>query len=285
MPRLTESATRDAFLSACRAEIAALKPGNVHVHAGGHGMEIAHFEAAAIAAAPAIADPLLALGARIERAVDASMTAAGLNTNLGIVLLTAPLAVAAQHGSSGDLRTDVQGVLANIDRADTEAVYAAIRRANPGGLGSAPEQDVRERPTVGLLKAMAIAAPRDRIAQAYVDGFSEIFEFGRPVLQEAKAALPAGADPGLAVTTLHMAYLAQKTDSHILRKFGDTAAAAVQQEARRLRALWTPVVKPESIAGLFLLDKALKAQNLNPGTTADFVVATLFAHSICRNHG
>lgn len=284
MPRLTESETRSAFLSACRAEIAALKPGNVHVHAGGHGMETAHFEAAAIAAAPAIADPQLRLGARIERAVEASMTAAGLNTNLGIVLLTAPLAVAAQHGASGDLRTDVQGVLASIDRADTEAVYTAIRRANPGGLGSAPEQDVREAPTVGLIEAMAIAAPRDRIAQAYVDGFSEIFEFGLPVLEGAKAALPARADPELAVTTLHMAYLAQKTDSHILRKFGDTAAAAVQQEARRLRALWTPVVQPQSMEGLFLLDKALKAQNLNPGTTADFVVATLFAHSICRNH-
>jgi triphosphoribosyl-dephospho-CoA synthase len=285
MPRLTEDETREAFLSACRAEIAALKPGNVHIHAPGHGMEIAHFEAAAVAAAPWIADCSLHVGARIERAVEASMVAAGLNTNLGIVLLSAPLAVAAEHGSSGDLRKDLASVLAELDAADTAAVYAAIRRANPGGLGSAPEQDVREAPTIGLREAMALAAPRDRIAQAYIDDFAEVFEFGLPVLDQALAALPYKADPSLAITTLHMALLAQKIDSHILRKFGEAPAAAVQQQAQELRTLWDPVAQPESVKGLLAFDNALKAQNLNPGTTADFVVATLFARSICARRG
>ena len=55
MSGLSESETRDAFLAACRAELAALKPGNVHVHAGGHDMEAAQFEASAEAAAPWIA--------------------------------------------------------------------------------------------------------------------------------------------------------------------------------------------------------------------------------------
>ncbi len=97
-------------------------------------------------------------------------------------------------------------VLADLDEADAAAVFAAIRRANPGGLGAAPDQDVAAAPTVGLLEAMALAADRDRIARAYVTDFDEIFEFGLPVL--AKRARAYADDPSLAVTTLHMAYLA-----------------------------------------------------------------------------
>ena len=33
---LGEPAIRAAFLAACRAELGALKPGNVHIHGGGH---------------------------------------------------------------------------------------------------------------------------------------------------------------------------------------------------------------------------------------------------------
>ena len=87
MPRLSEDETAELFLAACRAEIGALKPGNVHLHAGGHGMETAHFEASAAAAAPWIADRALNVGLRIQCAVEASIAAAGLNTNLGILLL------------------------------------------------------------------------------------------------------------------------------------------------------------------------------------------------------
>ena len=86
-----------AFLTACRAELDALKPGNVHRHASGHGMEVAHFERAAEAAAGPIADASLSVGQRILRATEASVAATGLNTNLGIVLLAAPLAKAASE--------------------------------------------------------------------------------------------------------------------------------------------------------------------------------------------
>ena len=76
-----------AFLAACRAELDALKPGNVHRHSAGHGMEVAHFERAAEAAAGPIADPTLSVGQRILRATEMSVAATGLNANLGIVLL------------------------------------------------------------------------------------------------------------------------------------------------------------------------------------------------------
>ncbi len=42
----------EAFLFSCRDEILALKPGNVHVFAEGHGMTAEHFLVSAEAAAP-----------------------------------------------------------------------------------------------------------------------------------------------------------------------------------------------------------------------------------------
>ena len=60
-------------------------------------MEVAHFERAAAAAAGPIADPTLSVGQRILRATEMSVAATGLNANLGIVLLAAPLAKAASE--------------------------------------------------------------------------------------------------------------------------------------------------------------------------------------------
>ena len=277
MPRLSETETRDLFLAACRAEIAALKPGNVHVHAGGHGMEVRQFEEAAAAAAPWIADSDLRIGARIRHAVDASFAAAGCNANLGILLLAAPLAAAAQSGDGGTLRDSLATVLAALDARDTADVYAAIRRASPGGLDVATDQDVFAAPTVGLLTAMALAAYRDRIASAYVSNFAEVFDFGLPTLDRVRALAD---DFNLMVTTLHMAYLAALPDSHIARKFGTEVAEQVRKEALLHKRLWTPVATPSSFAELLAFDTDLKQRNLNPGTTADLVVATLFAASI-----
>jgi triphosphoribosyl-dephospho-CoA synthase len=278
MSGLSESETRDAFLAACRAELAALKPGNVHIHAGGHDMEAAQFQASAEAAAPLIARADLSVGQRIRSAVDASLAAANCNTNLGILLLTGPLAAAAQRKAPAGLRDRLAAVLADLTQADAAAVFAAIRRASPGGLGGAPDQDVAAEPSVGLREEMALAADRVRIARAYVTDFEDIFAFGLPELKRARGY---GSDPNLAISTLHMAYLARFPDSHIARKFGMEKAEEVRMEAEARRALWDPVVQRGTFNSLLDFDAELKRRGLNPGTTADFVVATLFAAAIC----
>ncbi len=157
--------------------------------------------------------------------------AAGCNTNLGILLLCAPLAAAAELPGDADLRDKLREVLNSFDDEDAAAVFAAIRLANPGGLGSVPEQDVADAPTVGLLEAMGLAASRDRIAAAYVTDYVEIFEFGLRVLANARGYTD---DQSLAITTLHMAYLAYFPDSHVARKYGPAAAETVREEARAL---------------------------------------------------
>jgi triphosphoribosyl-dephospho-CoA synthase len=278
MPRLSEKEVGELFLAACRAELTALKPGNVHIHAAGHGMDVTQFEASAEAAAPWVAAGGMKVGTRILRAVEASFAAAACNTNLGILLLCAPLAAAAQMKLETSLRDRLRAVLSSLDSGDAASVYAAIRRAQPGGLGEAPEQDVAMPPTIGLLEAMALAAGRDRIAFNYTTDFSDIFEFGLPQLTRARALT---SDPQLAITTLHMAYLAQFADSHIIRKHGEAVANDVRQRALALAPLWQPVAQRSTEKELLDFDAELKARNVNPGTTADLVVATLFVSFVC----
>ena len=50
------AAIADTFVEVCRAELRALKPGNVHVFREGRWLSVADFQASAVAAAPA-ADP------------------------------------------------------------------------------------------------------------------------------------------------------------------------------------------------------------------------------------
>ncbi len=278
MPGLTQNDVGALFIAACRAELEALKPGNVHVHAGGHGMVAEQFTASAEAAAPWIANPSLQVGERILRAVEASFATVGCNTNLGIVLLAAPLAAAAEKAEPGGLHNSVRHALGSLDDADADAVFTAIRRANPGGLGSVPYQDVAAAPTVGLHEAMSLAADQDRIARAYVTDFAELFDFGLPRFELISRQ---AADRSIAVTTLHMAYLAAFTDSHIARKFGAGVAEEVRAKAEGLTSQWQPVARSDALKELLHFDSELKARRINPGTTADFVVATLFAADIC----
>lgn len=274
----TSRQIHDAFLAACRAELTALKAGNVHVHAAGHDMEAAQFEAAALAAAPHVANWTLPVGARIDLAVQASMAAAGCNTNLGIVLLCVPLAAAAEAESdTTDLRTRLVAVLDALTREDAAAVYRAIAHANPGGLGGADREDVHAVPTVTLKQAMALAAQRDRIANAYVTDYADVFDVALPYLARARAT---EADEPDAIANLHMNLLAKIPDSHIARKYGQQKAEDIQYIAQDLLPQVLPLTSPDARKTLLKFDADLKKNRINPGTTADFVVATLFAETI-----
>jgi len=275
---LAPAAVRTAYLEATRAELAALKPGNVHVFAPGHNMQVWHFEQSAEASAPFIADPSLKVGARIRAGMEASFAIAGCNTNLGILLLAAPLARAADVDLPWQtLRKRLDHVLDTLDLDDARDAFRAIQLANPAGLGHVDVGDVSHPPSMTLAAAMRLAADRDRISRAYVTGYADIFDVALPALDAARRD---AAEARLAVTTLHMTLLAAFPDSHIQRKHGLEVAAAVRREARDLARLWRPVATTAAVPDLLAFDRDLKARGLNPGTTADMVVATLFASAL-----
>ncbi len=270
------TAVAELFMSVCRTEVMALKPGNVHVHAAGHGMTVEDFLLSAEVAAPEIARAHAPVGDRILRAVQATRAAVGCNTNLGILLLCAPLARAAEMSASRPLRDRVVDVLATLTVDDAEAAFAAIRLASPGGLGQAPEHDVSGPATVDLREAMAAARSRDRIAAQYADGYRDVFDSG-----VACARSLADADAVSLAEAVYLEFLTAFPDSHILRKHGEMLAAAVLAEAREVRR---QVAEASSAAirreHLFVFDARLKWQGINPGTSADLTVASLFAYLV-----
>jgi triphosphoribosyl-dephospho-CoA synthase len=276
----------EAFAAACEKELLALKPGNVHVFADGHRMTVADFRRSASAAAPFLAARGTSIGARIKAAVEASMAAVGQNTNLGIVLLCAPLAFAAGRMAGGSLREKLHKAFAGLTMEDAALTFEAIALASPGGLGKHDVADVRQPPTVGLLEAMRLAADYDRIARAYVTDFEDIFGFGLPKLEEARLGLARAEDASapmetrcdICVTALFLEFFSAFRDSHIERKFGRERAEAVRGEAEMVKgAVWEAQSEEEKRELLLGFDASLKARGLNPGTSADFTVATLFA--------
>ncbi len=271
-----------AYIEACLAELDAPKPGNVHRFAPGHEMTVLDFVRSAEASAGPIAARGARVGVRIRRAVEATLSAVGQNTNLGIILLCAPLA-AAMESAHGALRPAVAGVLDSLDRADAEDAFAAIAAANPGGLGRAARHDVMAPPATTLREAMAEAAERDRIARQYATVYEDIFLLGLPALVEARKRR---SDPRWSTLDLYLAFLAAMPDTHILRKFDARVAEGVRREAADWRDAFATAPNPAGMTeGLLGWDAALKMRGINPGTSADLTVATLFASSLCAIGG
>ena len=267
----------EAFTAACRDELQAPKPGNVHVFAPDHRMTTAQFnESAAVAVGPLCA-PSARVGVRIRGAIEATLRAVGTNTNLGIVLLCAPLAAAAELETFG-LRDALVRVLDDLDIDDAEHAFAAIIQASPGGLGRSERHDVFAPAQVTLKQAMAEAADRDRIARQYATAFADIFEFGMSVHATAAARW---SDPKWAVLAVYLGFLSNFSDSHVIRKHGTVVASDVRQTAVKFDVLLWSAQEPASLLGeLLAWDAALKARAINPGTSADLTVATLFCHRL-----
>jgi triphosphoribosyl-dephospho-CoA synthase len=266
-----------AFTGACLAELEALKPGNVHVFAQGHRLTVEQFARSADAAAAPLSEPGARVGRRILGAVDATLAAVGTNTNLGIVLLCAPLAAAAEADHRG-LRPALTDVLDDLDAADADLAFRAIVRAAPAGLGQVERNDVARPAQVTLKQAMADAAERDRVARQYVTAFADVFDKGM-------ARLAAGAACGWSqewtTLSIYLGFLAEFPDSHIVRKYGTGVAEEIRACAIKLDAALKKSRDPSHLTDeLLAWDAALKARNINPGTSADLTVATLFAHRL-----
>lgn len=250
---------------ACIWEATARKPGNVHRYRDFADSTYTDFLLSAAAIAPMMTTACQRrVGATILDAVRATRRVTGTNTNLGIVLLLAPLASVPPEQ---DLRSGVERILAGLDVEDARLTYEAIRLVAPGGLGNAPEQDVREEPTQTLRQVMALAAGRDLIARQYANSFAEVFNSGVPAM--LTGLFHTGSIEGAIIFT-HLRLMAHHRDTLIARKCGLVVA---EEAARRARA-----VLDAGWMGFGQLDAWLREEGhvRNPGATADLLTACLF---------
>ncbi len=261
-------------LLACTAEVMAPKAGNVHPEASFDDVSCGDFLASALAIAPVLdrAEELGVGGASLG-AVQATRAAAGSNTNLGMILLLAPLACASGAAS---LRAGVREVLLNLTDEDARLVYEAIALAQPGGLGTVKQADVSQPPSVGLVEAMRLAADRDMIARQYAADFADVFDKAAAWLAEAYHG--DGLPLDVAIVKAHLRLMAAEPDSLILRKCGQEIARESMHRAGDVLAAGYPD-REVSLSKFEAFDAWLRQGGhvRNPGTSADLICGGLYA--------
>lgn len=266
---------------ACIFEATARKPGNVHPEAPFADCSYLDFLSSAVAIGPVFEQAAeRGVGALVLHGVRQTRQLVGVNTNLGILLLLAPLAKTAARAKRDlplplePLRDCLSEVLSELTQHDAAAIYEAIRFAQPGGLGQVAEQDVQLPPSGNLVEVMALAADRDRVARQYVTGFAEVFEGCLPAIQDA---LQRHGHLEPAIIDAHLQGMARYPDSLIARKRGWPEA---EESARRasavLQAGWPE--QAQAAREFQELDRWLRAagNGRNPGTTADLITAGLY---------
>lgn len=257
---------------ACLLEVTAPKPGNVHRGADFDDLTFADFLVSGVIVGPILARAENAgVGLAILEAVRATRRAINTNSNLGMILLLAPLAAVPRDRP---LRAGVANVLSALDATDARHIWQAIAEAKPGGLGRAEQHDVAGPPPDSIVAAMRLAADRDQVAAQYANDFAHVFDYATPWLCEERKNCPSLLE---AIVRTQLRLLAEFPDTLIARKSGYGTAKQATRIARQVLKAGNPGDEAYHLA-LADFDFWLRSdgRKRNPGTTADLIAAGLF---------
>lgn len=277
MPPCSDQWISWAAQIACVFEVLAEKPGNVTRTRDCSGLRIEQFLVSAAAIGPAFASASSAsVGEMIRDGADHTKTLAGVNTNVGILLMLAPLAKAAALGEPFELRASLRRVLAGLTVEDSRLAFASIVKAAPHGMDTVEEGDIRDTEvSITLREAMGLARDRDTLAAQYVTDFEVVFDMGCAGL---KRLLDEGRPLSQAVVQTYLTILASVPDTDIARKTDMDTARAISAEAAGALSLGG-VFSEEGRRAVERFDQLTRDGNRlhNPGTTADLMAGALFA--------
>jgi triphosphoribosyl-dephospho-CoA synthase len=252
------------------------KPGNVTRTRDCAGLRLEQFLVSAAAVGPAFGSASTAsVGEMIRAGADHTKTLAGVNTNVGILLMLAPLAKAASQGDPADLRASLSRVLAELTVEDSRLAFASIVKAAPHGMDTVEEGDIRDTEvTITLREAMGLARDRDTLAAQYVTDFGLVFQ-GR---DELKRLLDEGRPLSQAVVQTYLTILASVPDTDIARKTDMDTARSISAKAAEALKLGG-VFSEQGRQAVERFDRLTRDENrlYNPGTTADLMAGALFA--------
>ena len=276
-----ESIIRDAYLYACHKDVEAIKPGNVNINSPHHDTTASDYLISSINSGSELFYDSYSLGDRILNAIVATKKETSMNTNLGIVLLCAPIAHALLNYKKMSLKEAITKTIDNATSDDTVKICEAINIANPGGLGDVLDYDTKSMPAVKLREIMSYSAQYDRISYQYHNNYQDILDFIIPSLDKNMIKYKS-SDISISMTYLQI--LGKIPDSHISRKLGEEIAKKTSNHVNDLLKIQDKdCSRGYLVKQLNDLDYEYKKKGINPGTTADLLVASLMIHRIFKS--
>ncbi len=206
------------------------------------------------------------------------------NTNLGIVMMTAPIAAAAAISNNmEELRENIGCIMDKTTVEDAIYLYDAINIASAGGMGDQDEYDVSSDQAKEELRknnqtmydVLKISAPWDDLASELTSKMPIIFEFSYPIYRELR--VNNSLNKSGVLTFLEI--LQEVPDTLISRKYGDEVASQVSLKARDLLKYKG---QENFVEYLNEFDDYLYENHRNPGTTADLTAATIMVYYISK---
>ena len=273
---------KSAYLFSCKKDIELIKPGNVNLLSSHKDTKAQDYLDSAILSSKELFNQNYSLGKRILESVNITRSQVNVNTNLGIILLCAPVIQSYIDFNNLDLREGIKKTLSTTSIKDTHDLCAAINISSPGGLGDSDMYDTASYPNASIKQIMDYSQEYDRISYQYSHNFSDIFDFIIPKLEFLNQRYES---LDISLSLLFIEILAKIPDSHISRKFGDKIAKKTSNNAHDLLKILDREHDPDYLAkALNNLDYEYKKKGINPGTTADLLVASLMIYKISGNN-
>jgi len=271
-----------AYLFSCKKDIELIKPGNVNLLSPHKDTKAQDYLDSATLSSKELFNQNHSLGKRILESVKVTRSQVNVNTNLGIILLCAPVIQSYIDFNALDLRDCIKKTLSATSVKDTHDLCAAINISSPGGLGDSDMYDTASYPNASIKQIMDYSREYDRISYQYSHNFTDIFDFIIPKLEFLNQRYKS---LDISLSLLFIEILAKIPDSHISRKFGDKIAKKTSNNAYDLLKILDREYDPDYLAkALNNLDYEYKKKGINPGTTADLLVASLMIYKISGNN-
>ena len=207
------------------------------------------------------------------------------NTNLGIVMMITPIAVAAAISDSFDeIQDNVKLLMENTSVDDACDLYDAINIADAGGMGEEDEYDVASDSAkqdlrddgLTMYDVLKISATKDMLGREMTSGMPFVFEKSYPAYHE----LVKEKSQNEACVLTFLEILSQVPDTLISRKYDEDEAIKVSLMTRDLLKMKDASDFEKQLKDF---DDYLFKNKYNPGTTADLTAASIFVSYLKSN--
>lgn len=298
---------RCAQLAMCLEVSASPKPGNIDRQDDYEDTRYEHFLASAVSIYPVI-EEISGREYGVGRAIKDAVTEStgwqkGGNTHFGAIILLVPLAMAAGKILAGkdaftitELTACAHEIVKGTCAEDAVDFYSCFEsagvRVNPveeydlQDAGSVAE--LREQ-NVSLYDLMEIARGYDMIANEWTSGFPRCAECAGMIIKgmEGRLTPGPGADINDVIVYTFLHILSGNEDTFITTKFDAQTANYVSERAgsvikemqnlRELHKIYNNEHEFDAVRPLIKeMDRELLQRKINPGSTADVVIAGLF---------